>query len=324
LRISLVGGGSDLLAYNSVEPGCVLSATIDKYIYVSAKRHFDRGRIRVAYSIVEDCASFFGLNHSMVREALTEEDIAEGVDITSIADLPSGIGLGSSSAFAVGLVQALSILQAPQGHKLTRMDIAKEAFDLEHRKCHRHMGYQDTYAAVVGGFTFYKFHKGEVSWMPLDLDPVRLMQLHDNLLLLWTGRIHDAMPLCRAQEDRLKAKDTREWANLRSMANLAESLYIRLRGGDDMSVVADALGASWALKRGFAGVSDSQIDKWYHAASEAAAPGPFGGKLLGAGGGGCLLFYAPQSKHKDVVEATGLRQIPFKFSVSGTQILHGV
>jgi len=317
LRISLAGGGSDLPAFCDEEPGCVLNFTIDKYVYVCVKNHFTRGRIRVAYSSIEDVPSFFSLNHDMVRQALHEGDIDRGVDITSIADIPSGVGLGSSSSFAVGLTHALFV---HNNERTYLAKLAKDAFNLE-RRSGRSIGYQDIYAAVVGGLVCYTFHKGEANWRHVMLTDRAMVELQNNLILLWTGRTHDASSLIKKQSARLLEKDSRERANLRAMANIAETLTMKLKGGDDLSIVADALGASWALKKGFEGVCDSQIDKWYSAAQEAAASGPFGGKLLGAGGGGCLLFYALQSRHQDIVRATGLRQIPFRFTNKGTDLL---
>jgi D-glycero-alpha-D-manno-heptose-7-phosphate kinase len=316
LRVSLVGGGSDQPAFcTGDEIGHVLSLPISRYIYITVQAPFVQGEIKVAYNKVERVQSYMALENEAVRACLTEYEIEQGVEIHSIADLPAGLGLGSSSAFIVGLVNALSLYrQQPHGDPWI---LARTAFAIERTDCHRPVGSQDHIVAAVGMSGLYSFEKGHPSRAAskrLSWGLAQYEKLKTHLLLLYTGKQHDA-PAVLGQQVADLATDTRRRANVRAMANLAEALYNKLVDGADPDCVAEALNTAWALKRDLPGVTHPFIDGAYE---RALAAGAMGGKLLGAGDGGCFLFYAPPEKHRDIVRVTGFQKVPFQPTNGGS------
>lgn len=321
LRISLVGGGSDLPEFCSEDDGAVVAFPINKYIYVTIKPHFNEGRTRLATSVIEDVANddIAYLRNDIARWTLERMSV-RGVDINSIADIPAGIGLGSSSAFAVGLRQALEMYSTKT--VALPWEAGYQAFNIERYDCKRIVGSQDHIVTSVGNFGLYAFRYGGPSIknsLRLALSVHQREKLEANLLLLWTGKTHDASETLRQQVAELRG-DSRRRANFRAMANIAVNLYHHLQQDGDPDFVADALRTAWVLKRKWPGVTDPDIDRWYDIALDVAKNKPFGGKLLGAGGGGCLLFYAPAELHQDIIRETGLRHIPFKIADSGCQV----
>lgn len=318
LRISFAGGGSDLPSFLRHRDGAVLSATINLGVTVVVKSRFEGG-LRVAYSQVEDVADCSLLEHSIVKAALEKFQLYTDLEVTSIGDVPHNTGLGSSGAFTVALVQAL---RAYKGDPWGWQTLIRDATEVEVDLAGRNVGLQDQTASAFGGLTFYKFTSlGRVIPDPIDLPGPLLQDLESRLLLLWTGKYRDASEVLSGQTEVIQEGERGHIASVQAMANLAHRLRDGLLDGD-IDAVGDVLRAAWPLKKTLPGVSDNQIDLWCQAAAEAVAPDPFGCKILGAGGGGCLLIYAPAKKHQDVIEATGLRQIPFRFSPGGSRLLH--
>jgi D-glycero-alpha-D-manno-heptose-7-phosphate kinase len=312
LRISLAGGGSDLPAFYREEPGCVVSTTINKYIYITASSKYD-GAVRASYSITENVARSSEVAHPLIRACLDMVGIRGAIEVVSVADIPAGTGLGSSSAFTVGLLAALYA----HDHQFRPADmLAHDACYVEIDRCGAPIGKQDQYAAAHGGLRSYTFHpNGRVSNEAIALHPETRQELHQHLLLLDTGLRRDAGAVLAPQAEAMR--DTRQRANVRAMANLAQTMTDALRCGR-VAEVGDILDTAWALKRAL-GASSDQIDAWYTAAKRAGA---LGGKVCGAGGGGFMLFLAPPEQHRAIVQALGLRRVPIRMVDHGVQVVY--
>ena len=315
LRMSFVGGGSDLPAYYREEGGAVLSTSIDKYMYICVNRKFD-GRIRVNYSRTEEVDRPQDIQHPLVREALGVVGISGGIEIASMADIPSrGSGLGSSSTYTVGLLNALF---AYRGQYVSKESLARLACEIEIERCGEPIGKQDQYAAAYGGLNLIRFHPDEtVSVDPLICTPAVLAQLEASTLVLFTGRTRSASAVLAQQSQALRDADRR--ALMRRMVTLAFDLKRELESGQ-IDAVGALLDENWRLKAQLtAGISDAQIDGWY---ATGLNNGALGGKLLGAGNGGFLMFYAPVERHTEIARALpGLQPIKLHFDRNGAQIV---
>lgn len=310
LRISLAGGGSDLPTFFHEEAGHVVSVTIDKYIYLTVTQKYD-GAVRVSYSKTENVEHARDVAHPLVRACLGLAGVRRGIEIVSVADLPHGTGLGSSSSFTVGLLAAL---YASQGEFRPADSLAHDACRVEIDLCGQPIGKQDQYAAALGGLRFYTFYPGGgVSTETIPLPTETRDDLARHLLLLDTGLRRDAGAVL-AQQD---LRDTRKRANVRAMANLAQTLHDALRCGR-IAECGEILDTAWGLKRAL-GTSTDAIDTWYAAARKAGA---IGGKVCGAGGGGFLLFVAPPDAHPAIMRATRLRAVSFGLVDQGTQVVY--
>lgn len=308
LRISFVGGGSDQRAFHREEPGCVVSATIDKYVYLAVTRKYD-GAVRVSYSHTENVAHAREVEHPLVRACLQLANVRQGIEIVSIADIPSGTGLGSSSSFTVGLLHALYALQ---GEFRPTDGLAHDACHVEIDLCHAPIGKQDQYAAAFGGLRCYTFHPDErVSAEALQ---VATSDLESHLLLFDTGIRRDANTILSAQTERMR--DSRARADVRAVANLALTFRDALLTGN-LHDCGQILDAAWRHKRNV-GASTDAIDGWYHAAAQTGA---WGGKVCGAGGGGFLLFMAPPERHEAIRRTLGLRHVPVTLAPHGTMVM---
>lgn len=314
LRISFAGGGSDLPAFYAEEPGHVVSATIDKYVYITVNTKYD-GTVRVSYSKTENVARAAEVEHPLIRACLDFVRIRDGVEIVSVADIPAGTGLGSSSAFTVGL---LSALYARLGLFRPADVLAHEACQVEITRCSQSIGKQDQYAAALGGLRSYTFHPdGGVSSEAIAIHPETRQALQAHLLLLDTGRRRDASAILAGQSGALR--DSRARANTRAMANLAQTFQDAIRCGR-IAECGDILDAAWALKRTVAGgITDDQIDTWYARAKKAGA---LGGKICGAGGGGFLLLLAPPDAQPAIVQTLRLRRVSFQMVDHGAQVVY--
>lgn len=315
LRMSFVGGGSDLPAYYRQEGGAVLSTSIDKYMYICVNRKFD-GRIRVSYSRTEEGNSPADIQHPLVREALGMVGIGGGVEIASMADIPShGSGLGSSSTYTVGLLNALYAYRQQHASKAT---LAAQACEIEIERCGEPIGKQDQYAAAFGGLNLIRFHADEsVSVEPVICKAPVLDQLQSSILVLFTGRTRSASDVLARQSAALRGAEQR--ALMRRMVELAFEFKRELESGR-LDAIGALLDENWRLKAQMsAGISDAQIDAWYSAGRAAGAEG---GKLLGAGNGGFLMFCAPPDRHQRIVDALpGLQPVTFRFERNGAQIV---
>jgi D-glycero-alpha-D-manno-heptose-7-phosphate kinase len=315
LRISLVGGGTDLPEFADEHGGAVVSTTIDKYLHVVVAPRFE-GDIRVSYSKTEIVDTASQVQHELVREALRVTGLPRGIDILTLADVPSrGTGLGSSSAVTVGLLVAL---YAYQGVYRSSAEVAEEAAKIEIDVLGKPIGRQDQYAVALGGFNFVEFVKGTggVRVEPMVCPPHTLERLHRSLMLLYTGRERAASDVLNGQ--RTAIVEGRATQALGMMRDLAFELRERL-GHGDVDAVGPLLDRNWRLKRSLTdGISDDRVDAWYGAALDAGATG---GKLLGAGAGGFLLLFAPPERQAAVRASLGdLREVPFCFASRGTQI----
>lgn len=316
LRVSFLGGGSDLPAYYRRNGGAVLSAAIDQSVYVTVSRKFDDA-VRVSYSRTEEVANAAQIEHPLVRESLALLGIDGGIEITSVADIPArGTGLGSSSSFTVGLLNAL---HAYAGRYANASRLAEESCAVEIDRCGEPIGKQDQYAAAFGGFNFIRFHPDDsVEVKKVLCMPSLIADLQSRLLFFYTGVTRSASTLLRQQSADVAAPGPQSDATA-ELVQLAESAFADLCAGN-ISSLGSMLDAAWQAKKRIAnGVTSDAIDQAYQAAIDAGAEG---GKLLGAGGGGFLLFLAPPERHASIRRALGkLRETPFRFAPHGSRII---
>jgi D-glycero-alpha-D-manno-heptose-7-phosphate kinase len=315
LRVSFAGGGSDLPDFYERHGGAVVSTAIDKWIRVIVSRRFE-GDIRVAYSRTETVERADQVEHELVREALRVTGLPRGLDIVTLADVPSrGTGLGSSSAVLVGL---LSALYAFQGIQRSAAALAQQACEIEIEVLGKPIGCQDQYAVAFGGFNLIEFlpDGAGVRVRPIIAPPQTLERLHGRLMLFYTGRQRAAADVLALQRDAVRDGSALE--ALGAMRDLAYELRDCLAEGD-IDAFGSILHRNWELKRTLAdGISDAELDGLY---DRALAAGASGGKLLGAGRGGFLLFLAAPERHAAVRAALGeLRETPFQFAASGSHI----
>jgi D-glycero-alpha-D-manno-heptose-7-phosphate kinase len=315
LRVSFAGGGTDLPDFYEHHGGAVVSTAIDKWIRVIVARRFE-GDIRVSYSRTETVDTADEVEHELVREALRVTGLPRGLDIVTLADVPSrGTGLGSSSAVLVGLLAAL---YAYQGIQRSAGALAEEASQIEIDVLGKPIGRQDQYAVAFGGFNLIEFLPGGagVRVRPIVAPAHTLERLHQTLMLFYTGRQRAAADVLTDQREAVRSGATVE--ALTAMRDLAYEMRDAL-GEGDVAAFAEIVHRNWELKRTLAaGVSDEQMDELYE---RAIAAGALGGKLLGAGRGGFLLFLAPQDRHAAIRTALReLRETPFRFAASGSHI----
>jgi len=318
LRISLAGGGTDLPAFYERDYGAVFSTAIDNYIYVTVKPHSPlfNEPIRLNYSRSEEVHRIDELENDIARECLLFMEVEPPIYISTVGDHPASAGLGSSSAFAVGLLNAL---HAYRGERVTAGQLAEEASHIEMERLGQPIGKQDQYAAAFGGLNFFVFKPGgAVTVEPQRIGGPALRELFDWMLLFWTGHQRDAGEILSEQQKNTEAKiDV-----LHAMRAHAHRLQELLHDGDspDMTEVGRILDETWQLKRGLAStISNDQIDTWYRHACEAGA---IGGKLCGAGGGGCIVFVVPPDRQDRVREALGdLIEVPVGHEVHGSQVI---
>lgn len=311
-RISFVGGGTDLPNYYKRGYGEVLSTSINKYIYVVVKKQIGivEYKYRINWSKVEFRNDIDDIEHPIVKAALKKHNIDFPIEITTFSDIPANTGLGSSSAFTVGLLQALYTLK---NINRTQAELAKEAAEIEIDILGRVMGKQDHYSSSLGGMNTIRFNAdGSVITSPVLLDQKTEFQLQDSLILFYTKQKRDASDVLKSQD---KTTD-QNYDQLTQMRDLVTPLKSVLENGQSLDEFGQILDQSWQLKRGLtADISSSEIDKNYQKAIEAGA---VGGKILGAGGGGFLLFYIPQNRQANVIEALkDLYSLKILFDKSG-------
>ncbi len=317
LRISFAGGGSDLPAFYGNEPGAVVSTAIDKYIYVTVNKKFDH-QIRASYSITEIVDHVDELRHELIREALKLVGPDAGIEITSISDIPSqGTGLGSSSTYIVGLLNAL---YAHTGRSAGADRLAHEACYIEIERCGKPIGKQDQWIAAHGGFQYIQFNPdGSVFVDPIICSAATKTALQERLLLLYTGMTRSADRILEEQRANTSSDDDRRQV-VRDMVHVAEDLADSLRR-NKLDDFGESLHRGWLLKKGLAsGISTGRIDEWYERAQR---HGALGGKILGAGGGGFLLLYAHPEYHRGIVASVPeLQAVKFRFEPQGSKIIY--
>jgi D-glycero-alpha-D-manno-heptose-7-phosphate kinase len=322
LRISFIGGGTDLPDFYKISPGRVISATIDQYVYTMVNQTPLIKKISARYAITELVNHPVELKNDRIREALLDVGILSGIEVGTFSHLPGGTGLGSSSSFAVGLMKAL---HAVQGRKISNREAAEAASRLEIELVGEPIGKQDQYAAAFGGFNIFQFNSdGSVDVTPLLLDYKTKLDLENHLLMFFTGITRAAASVLTEQ----RANITGKLDILRQMADAVFQFRDLLVAGD-FEGLGNMLHEHWLKKRSLAhNVSNPVIDDLYQTG---IGSGAWGGKILGAGGGGCLLFLADPVKRQIIREAmrqaaarNGLEyfnEIPVKFVQSGVEIM---
>jgi len=317
LRISFVGGGSDLPAFYQQEPGAVVSTAINKYIYITVNPKFDH-KIRVSYSRTEIVDTVDELQHELIREALKLTGIEGAIEITSISDIPSrGTGLGSSSTYTVGLLNAL---HAFRGRLAGAERLAREAFHIEVERCGRSGGKQDQYIAAYGGLKYIRFNPDDTVFVdPVLCSAGMRATLRRRLLMLYTGLTRNADDILTEQTQNTM-HDGATRVGLRRLVELAGQLN-QAWCDHNLDGFGEVLHAAWLVKRELSnGISNPLIDEWY---ATARAHGAIGGKILGAGGGGFLLLYAPEERHPEICRALpDLRPISFHFEPQGSKLIY--
>lgn len=314
-RVSFCGGGSDMPDFYREHEGCVVSTSINRYMYISIHPYFDDKSTVLKYSQTEIVDNIQDIKHKIFRQVLNDMDIS-GVEITSTADVPSGTGLGSSSSFTVGLLHSLYCYK---GKYVAKDKIAAEACDVEINRLGNPIGKQDQYAAACGGLNLITFHQDDtVSVEPVIMRSETLKALQENLVIYYTGITHDANKILAEQKKNIiSQKDKTD--NLIRMCVLAREMKKSLEN-DELSDFGEILNEGWQKKKELAsGIADSRIDEMYETAMKNGATG---GKLLGAGGGGFLLFYCEKYKQKRMEEALGLARFPVQFEHDGTSVVY--
>lgn len=315
-RISFFGGGTDYPSWFRKHGGAVLAATINKYCYITC-RHlppFFEHRIRVVYSKIESCRTVEEIAHPAVREVLSYLEIDRGVEIHHDGDLPARSGMGSSSAFTVGLLHALYALK---GVMPTKQRLARESIHIEQDRLKETVGSQDQALAAYGGFNHITFlNDGEIAVRPIILPSHRLQELNSRLMLFYTGIKRTASTVADSFVNDMEAKRRQ----LRIMKDLVDEGISLLTGGEDIDSFGELMREAWEAKRSLSPkVSNPAVEEMFE---RSFAAGAIGGKLTGAGGGGFLLLFVPPGRQAGVKEAlSGQIHVPFRFEHSGSQVI---
>jgi D-glycero-alpha-D-manno-heptose-7-phosphate kinase len=317
LRISLGGGGTDLPSYYKKHSGFLIAAAIDKYVYITLHQTFQQELI-VKYSRMEHVKSIEEVQHPIVREALKLVGVADPhLEITSMADIPAGTGLGSSGSFTTALLKALHAYRKNLVHP---QQLAEQACHIEIECLQEPVGKQDQYIAAYGGLTCFQFlPNGHVEAHPLKLDPETLYNLEDNLLLFFTGYSRSAGSILKDQDQKSRVSDRDMTDNLHFVKELGYQSQEALEVGD-LTKFGDLMNVHWEhKKKRSGGMTNPDIDRWYGIAMD---NGALGGKLIGAGGGGFLMFYAAdKTKLRHALTREGLREVRFRFDFEGTKVV---
>lgn len=317
LRISLGGGGTDLPSYYREYNGFLIAAAINKYVYITLHQTFVDELI-IKYSKLERVTSINDIEHPIIREALKHIGIeAPHLEITSMADIPAGTGLGSSGSFTTALLKALHTLKKNLIHP---RELAEQACHIELNLLQAPIGKQDQYIAAYGGITCFRFlPNDQVEAWPLKIGQETLYNLEDNLLLFFTGYSRSASEILAEQDKKSKTKDQDMIANLHFIKELGFKSKESLEQGD-LYQFAELMNVHWEHKKQRSlKMSNTKIDEWYELARK---NGALGGKMIGAGGGGFLMFYANDKvKLRHAMREAGLQEVRFRFDFSGTQVI---
>jgi D-glycero-alpha-D-manno-heptose-7-phosphate kinase len=317
LRITLGGGGTDLPSYYSERGGFLIAAAIDKYVYVTVMRPFTPG-IYLKYSKLEQVQSVAEVHHPIIREAIALLDFTTPqVEITTLADIPAGTGLGSSGSFTTALLKALFAHRRRLVHP---SELAELACQIEIDRLGEPIGKQDQYIASYGGLTCFTFERdGSVKAEPLKLPIEALFNLEDDLLLFFTGFSRAAGTILADQKQRTQRHDEVMLQNLDGVKELGLRSRMVLEKGDT-AAFGDLMHEQWEQKKRRSGaMSNPHIDEWYELARK---NGALGGKLVGAGGGGFLMFYAEDHRRlREAMTRAGLEEVRFRFDFEGTKVL---
>jgi D-glycero-alpha-D-manno-heptose-7-phosphate kinase len=317
LRISLGGGGTDLPSYYKDHEGFLIAAAIDKYVYIALHQTVVDYLI-LKYSEMEKIQVREDIKHPIIREAMKLTDVSNvNLEITSMADIPSGTGLGSSSTFTCALLKALHTYKKELIHP---RELAEEACKVEIDILKEPIGKQDQYASAFGGINTFKFCKnGDVISKPLRISDETLYSLEDNLLLFFTGYSRSASSILKEQDDKSKNNDVSMICNLNYIKKLGLKSQKAFESGD-LEEFASIMDDHWQFKKARSGhMTNLHIDQWYDIAMK---NGALGGKLIGAGGGGFLMFYTNENqKLRHAMHKEGLKEVRFKFDFDGTKVI---
>lgn len=317
LRITLGGGGTDFPSYYREYEGFVIAAAIDKYVYVTVTRPFTQG-IYLKYSALEHVELVSKVKHPIIREALQMQELkTPQVEITTLADVPAGTGLGSSGSFTTALLKSL---YAHRRQLIHPRQLAELACQIEIDRLGEPIGKQDQYIAAYGGLTCFTFHKDDrVSAKPLKVSMETMLNLEDNLLLFFTGYCRSASGILKDQYLRSQAHDEDMLRNLCFIKDLGYRSKAALEAGDTTQF-GELMHEHWEHKKSRSGaISNAQIDEWYQLGMD---NGAVGGKLVGAGGGGFLIFYASdRNKLRHTMTNAGLDELRFRFDFEGTKLV---
>lgn len=317
LRISLGGGGTDLPSYYQHHGGFLVAAAIDKYVYITQHQTF-QPEIIVKYSKLERVQSVEQIEHPIVREALKLTGISDPhLELTSMADIPGGTGLGSSGSFTTALLKAL---HTSKKNIVSPAELAEQACQIEIDRLGEPIGKQDQYIAAVGGITAFTFHPdGRVEFRPCKVKEETLFNLEDNLLLFFTGFSRSASSILKDQKERSQKTDSAMLDNLHRTKELGYASLAALESGD-LEGFARLMDQHWQSKKARSpGMSNSQINAWY---DQAMAQGALGGKLIGAGGGGFLMFYTQEKQRlRHAMREMGLQEVRFRFDFEGSKVV---
>ena len=317
LRISLGGGGTDLPSYYRKHGGFLLAAAIDKYIYITVHRRFVDGFL-LKYSQLEEVASVDEIRHPIIREALKLAGVQErNLEIASMADIPAGTGLGSSGSFTTALLKALHAVRKNLVHP---SELAEQACSIEIEKLREPIGKQDQYIAAYGGITCFEFlPDGRVQASPLNVSEQTLLELEDNLLLFFTGYARSASKILQEQHDKSTQADEAMLENLHFVKELGRQSQRALEA-NNLREFARLMDVHWQRKKERSAIMSNDIINDSY--DFAMANGAVGGKLIGADGGGFLMFYAEDKAHlRDAMRQKGLTEVRFRFEPEGTKIL---
>lgn len=317
LRITLGGGGTDLASYYENNEGFLISAAIDKYVYVTVMRPFTQG-VYLKYSQLEAVNTVSEIHHPIIREALKLMEFkTPQIEITSLADIPSGTGLGSSGSFTTALLKALYTHRKRHIHQ---EELAELACHIEIDLLGEPIGKQDQYIAAIGGVTCFHFNRdGKVSSTPLKINMQTMYELEDNLLLFFTGFSRSASAILKDQDLKSQINDSEMVANLDYVKDLGVRSKGALEAGNTI-LFGELMNEHWEhKKKRSGGISNPQIDEWYEVAMN---NGAIGGKLVGAGGGGFLMFMAKdRTELRNAMAKIGLEEVRFKFDFEGTKVI---
>ena len=319
LRITLGGGGTDLPSYYRDHGGFLIAAAIDKYVYITLHETFEQ-MYSIKYSKLERVDSVDQIEHPIIREALklvNNDGHATHLELTSMADIPAGTGLGSSGSFTTALLKAL---HAQRKHLIHPEALAEQACHIEIDRLGEPIGKQDQYIAAYGGVTCFRFNQdGKVEAWPLKISQEIMYNLEDNLLLFFTGYSRSASSILKDQDNRTRQSDTSMVQNLHYVKDLGLRSQAALESGD-LKRFGELMHEHWEHKKQRSGgMSNPAIDVWYQTAM---ANGAIGGKLIGAGGGGFLMFYTEdKTRLRHAMLEAGLREVRFRFDFEGTKVV---